>query len=364
MLYLALAVGCSLAIGMIFKHAARQSLDRLALLTCNYAAALGLALGLLALGGAGAGGGLAVDVRLVALGTATGALFILGFFLLALATEVAGMSLAIGVMRTSVVVPFVASWLIWDEVPSPAQGAGLVLAGAAFFLIARKDQPAARPAPQPLPTGALSRTSVEEARTSGEEGRTLDEERWTSSQPPRTSVEGARTSSPPSRTSVEEGRTSGRPPQTSVGGGLSGLAVFGVLAGLFACDGVVSVSMKAFDEAFAAESSRALFLMMVFGIAFLIGLALVLVRGVRRGRWPGRAALGWGALLGVANYGSVEFLLGAIRQLSGPFVFPANNIALVIGAALLGVYVWGEHLSRLNRLGLALAAVALLLLNL
>ena len=69
-------------------------------------------------------------------------------------------------------------------------------------------------------------------------------------------------------------------------------------------------------------------------------------------------------LLGIVNYGSVEFLLRAIRQLSGPFVFPANHIALVIGAALLGVYVWGEHLSRLNWIGLALAAVALVLLNL
>ena len=311
MVYLALAVGCSLAIGMIFKHAARQRFDRLALLTCNYAAALALALGLLALGEVGATGRLEADVALVALGTATGALFIVGFFLLALATEVAGMSLAIGTMRTSVVVPFAASWLIWGEAPTPAQGAGLVLAGAAFFLIARKDQPAARPVPQPLPGSEAADVALEEPGT-----------------------------------------------------GEARLAAFGVLAALFCCDGVVSVSMKAFDEAFAAENSRALFLMMVFGIAFLIGLALVLARGLRSGRWPSRAALAWGALLGLVNYGSVEFLLLAIRQLSGPFVFPANNIALVIGAALLGVYVWGEHLSRRNKAGLALAAVALLLLNL
>ena len=312
MIYLALAVGCGLAIGMIFKHAAQRSLDRLALLTCNYATALALALGLLALGEVGTAGGLAADVRLVTLGTATGALFIVGFFLLALATEVAGMSLAIGVMRTSVVVPFAASWLIWGEVPSPAQGAGLVLASMAFFLIARKDQPAAKPVPQPLP----------------------------------------------------EGEADGVAPEAPDENGLSSLAVFGVLAGLFCCDGVISVSMKAFDEVFAAENSRALFLMMVFGIAFLIGLGLVLARGMRSGRWPSRAALAWGVILGVVNYGSVEFFLRAIRQLSGPFVFPANNIALVIGAALLGVYVWGEHLSRLNQVGLALAALALVLLNL
>ena len=312
MLYLALAVGCSLAIGMIFKHAARQGLDRLTLLTSNYAAAFGTALVLLALGEADAGGGLEADAGLILLGTATGALFIVGFFLLALTTEIAGMSLAIGVMRTSVVVPFLASWLIWSEVPSAAQGVGLIVASAAFFLIARKAPPAAQPAPQPVPAHAPD---------------------------------------------VE-------PPVPTAAPLLSSAGAFGVLAGLFACDGVISVSMKTFDEVFAAENSRALFLMMLFGIAFLIGLAIVVGRGLRRGRWPGRAALGWGVALGLVNYGSVEFLLQAIRELSGPFVFPANNIALVIGAALLGVFFWGERLSRLNWSGLALAALALLLLNL
>ena len=63
------------------------------------------------------------------------------------------------------------------------------------------------------------------------------------------------------------------------------------------------------------------------------------------------------------RYGSAAFILGAIRALSGPFVFPANNIALVIGSAIIGVTVWGEHLTRVNWLGLGLAATALVLLN-
>lgn len=318
MIHLVLAVGCGLAIGMIFKHAARRRLDRLALLTCNYAVALVLALALLAVGEAGASGdalsdGLEADAALIALGTATGALFIVGFFLLALATEVAGMSLAIGVMRVSVVVPFLASWLIWGERPSPAQGVGLVLASAAFFLIARKDQPAAQPVPQPVPADEPA-----------------------------------------------DGQSAASPVEMKT----AGAGVFVVLAGLFCCDGIVLVSMKTFDEVFAAQNSRALFLLLVFGVAFCIGLIVVLARGVRSGRWPGGVTLAWGALLGIVNYGSVEFLLRAIRQLSGPFVFPANNIALVIGAALLGVYVWGERLSRLNWMGLSLAALALVLLNL
>ena len=293
MIDLALAVVCSLAIGMIFKHAGRQALNRLALLTVNYAVALGVAVGILAMEGR-LGRTASLDaLPLLALGTTTGALFIAGFFIYALATQVAGMSLAMGVMRVSVVIPFLASWVIWGETPSLAQGASLVVAGLAFFLIARRHPGSYVP-------------------------------------------------------SADRNAT----------------RVFAVLVLLFCVGGTVDVLMKTFDEELAASHSRASFLLMVFGVAFLIGLGFVLVRRIRAGVWPSAAELGWGTALGLVNYGSAAFILRAIEQLSGPFVFPANNIALVIGAALLGVWFWGERLSRLNVVGLLLAAVALVLLNL
>jgi uncharacterized membrane protein len=122
--------------------------------------------------------------------------------------------------------------------------------------------------------------------------------------------------------------------------------------------------MKTFDEGFAAGTSQRAFMLLVFGVAFLVGAALVGWHVIQTGQWPGGSVLLWGVLLGVANYGSVEFFLRAIRQLSGPFVFPANNIAIVLGAALLGVLVWSERLSGLNWAGIGLAAAALVLLNL
>jgi drug/metabolite transporter (DMT)-like permease len=140
--------------------------------------------------------------------------------------------------------------------------------------------------------------------------------------------------------------------------------VFGVLMLVFLAGGAVDVSMKAFEESFGARNSRVLFLLLAFGIAFLIGLTVVLWRGVRQGRWPTAATVGWGVVLGLINYGSLEFILRAINQLPGTFVFPVNNIAIVLLAAALGVWVWGERLTRLNRIGLGLAVVALLLLNL
>lgn len=327
MLYLALAVACSLAIGMIFKYTGRRRMDRTALLTANYAAAVCVA-GLLLAWGRDVEGGLAADTALLTLGVGTGVLLIFGFFMLSLATEVAGMSLAIGVMRVSVVIPFGASWVIWGEEPSVAQVVGLVLAGGAFFMIAQKKKarPDAVPGPVPATASAAASSPHSLAESPAPPGR-------------------AKESPAGSETEVS-------------------LRAFGVLALLFLAGGAVDVSMKTFEETFGAHNNRVLFLLLGFGVAFLIGLAIVLWTGWRRSRWPDRATVGWGVLLGVINYGSLEFILRAINTLPGTFVFPVNSIAIVLLGAVVGVYVWNEHLTRTNCLGLGLAVMALLLLNL
>jgi len=308
MINLAFAVACSVAIGMIFKHTGPMGLDRTALLTVNYAAAVGVGGVLIAGGGRSAGGTLDLSPTLLVLGIGTGALLIAGFFLLAYATDVAGMSLAIGVMRVSVVIPFLASWLVWNEVPSVAQGVGMVLAAAAFFLIAQKQR-----RPEPVPAGA--------------------------------------------------GPTAGGATVTEMAADVDWHA-FGVLALTFCMGGAVDLSMKTFEEGFGASNSRVLFLMLTFGVAFLIGAVMVAVRALRHGEWPGGRTVGWGLVLGIVNYGSLEFILRAIAVLPGPFVFPANNIAIMVLAAVLGVYLWGEYLSRANRIGIGLAIVALVMLRL
>lgn len=316
MLFLALAVTCSVAIGMIFKVAGREQMDRTALLTVNYLAAVGVAGVLLGLGGRATADGLTLSPSLLGLGVFTGALLIAGFFLLSVATDVAGMSLAIGVMRVSVVIPFTASWIIWNEVPTVAQTVGLVLAGAAFFLIAQKQK-----TPEPVPAAQAAVGS---------------EASLTDALPEPT---------PPSEWDV-------------------GWRAFAVLGLTFLSGGAVDVTMKTFEEVFGAANSRVLFLLLAFGIAFLIGAAIVVVRGVRTGTWPKGQTIAWGIGLGIINYGSLEFLLRAIEVLPGTVVFPANNIAIVLVAAFLGVTVWNEHLSRTNRFGLGLAVVALVLLGL
>ena len=294
LLFLALAVACSLAIAVLFKVAERRDFDRTALLTVNYAAAAVLALVL-----QGVALPETMTAGLVGLGVWQGVLFIGGFWLFSRAIRDAGMGLAAGVMRLSVVVPFLASWLVWGEVPGPLQLVGLALAGGAFFLVAR---PAAEP------PGKLG------------------------------------------------------PPAPPDGGETAGLGAVAVLGLLFLSGGLVDVNMKAFQETFADRVPTATFLLFVFGVAFLVGFVAVVWAGIRTGRWPRGEVITWGVGLGLVNYGSAEFLLRALNEVPGPIAFPANSVAIVFGAALIGRFLWREHLSRANVAGLALAGVALVLL--
>lgn len=307
--FLFLAVACSLGIATVFKLAERRDLDRTALLAVNYAAAAALAL---ALQGAQAG---SVAPGVVGLGVALGVLFIGGFWLFSRAIREVGIGLAAGAMRLSVVVPVVVSWAVWGEAPSLVQGAGLVLAGAAFVLVAR-------PAPGPPAGGTVPAAAV--------------------------------AAEVPAATAAAAGLPDASPRRRSGGALLLGL--------LFLSGGLVDVLMKTFQKGYAASVPTPTFLLFVFGVAFAVGAAAVAATGVRTGRWPGLDVVAWGVGLGVINYGSAEFLLRALGTLPAPVAFPLNGVSIVLGAAVLGRLVWGERLSRANAAGLGLAAIAVALL--
>lgn len=313
---------------MIFKYAARRAMDRISLLTANYLTAFLISLAVLD------HGRFAPDADFVVLCALTGSLFIAGFFMLALATAVAGMSLATAVMRISVVIPFVASWAIWSEEPSAYQLVGLSTAAAAFFLISSRPADMRTIAALPADVQTIPRQTAEDQTIPRQPGEVQIIPRQPS---------GVETI----------------PGSERLSAGAGGRRTLLVLFLLFVVGGLIDTLLKTFDEGFAQVHSRSAFMLMVFGVAAGIGLAIVIGRRHR----PAAATIGWGVALGAVNFASVEFILRAITQLSGPFVFPANNILLVIGSALLGVFFWKEQLTTMNWIGLTLAASALILLN-
>ena len=298
MIYLLGSIACSLGIATVFKANEERDGDRSVLLAANYVVAgvVGVLVWTLGWGGPSPGFDLeAYPAGLMGLIALTGGLFIGTYYVLAWATREAGMGLATGVMRVSVVLPVLASWIVWEEVPTAAQGLALVLAAVAFFYISDRGTRGAR----------------------------------------------------------------------GLFGGASGaeLTTFGVLFLLFLAGGVVDTCIKAFDEQFAASHSDVVFLTAVYLVAAVIGCAVVLGRWIAGTHRPTTSVLRWGVLLGFLNYAATILFLKAVRHLFGPFVFPANSISIVLGSALIGTYFWNERLTRRNRIGLALAVIALVLLR-
>ena len=123
---------------------------------------------------------------------------------------------------------------------------------------------------------------------------------------------------------------------------------------------LVDVMLKAIARAgtpFAAS------LLVVFALAFA---GMLAVQGWRhaKGHRLTLRNLAAGLLLGALNFGNIVCYVRAHRALpdSPAVVFATMNIGVVVLGTLVGVLVFGERTSRWNRLGIALAIIAIALI--
>jgi drug/metabolite transporter (DMT)-like permease len=105
-------------------------------------------------------------------------------------------------------------------------------------------------------------------------------------------------------------------------------------------------------------------LLIAFTAAFVLMATLLIWRRVRQYRRVTLMGLLTGLLLGATNFGNILFYVRAHQALpdSPAVVFSMMNIGVVVLGTLAGVVGFGEHLSRLNKLAIPLAVVAILLI--
>lgn len=134
-----------------------------------------------------------------------------------------------------------------------------------------------------------------------------------------------------------------------------------LLLAVWAGFALVDVMLKAIARAgtpFAAS------LLLVFALAFAGMLAVQLFRHARgRSRLAPRNLVA-GLVLGALNFGNIVCYVRAHRALpdSPAVVFATMNIGVVVLGTLVGVAAFGERTSRWNRLGIALAILAIALI--
>jgi len=132
-----------------------------------------------------------------------------------------------------------------------------------------------------------------------------------------------------------------------------------VLLLLFLAVGMAEFSNKVYQY-YGAEGLKNLFLLAVFTTA----LTLSAVRSARRGIRLQRVHLLTGLAVGVPNFFASFFLIAALSRMTAVVVFPVYGAMTICLIALFGRLLFGERLKPRERISVALAAAAMVLINL
>ncbi|MEY4002645.1 MAG: hypothetical protein RIT07_687 [Bacteroidota bacterium] len=148
-------------------------------------------------------------------------------------------------------------------------------------------------------------------------------------------------------------------PENNDGSGSRGLWV---LLLVFIGSGMVDTGLNLVKHQFGHVVDDYTISTVVFGSAGVIGLILMLSQ---KGQFPKRKEILGGIVLGCANYASLIAMFGAIGAYKGhtAWFFAVNNIGVVWVSTFISILFFKEKISKAGYVGLILAALAVLLMN-
>jgi len=139
---------------------------------------------------------------------------------------------------------------------------------------------------------------------------------------------------------------------------------------LFMGMGLVDSFVKYAQTEHISNSLASTFSAVVFANSLIVGL-LILPFNKPAIKSLGRIST-WilGALLGIANFGSIFFLILALNHINidtgeqamGSVIFGINNIGIVALSVLIGFVIYNERPSKINWIGIALTGVSIAVL--
>lgn len=127
---------------------------------------------------------------------------------------------------------------------------------------------------------------------------------------------------------------------------------------LLLLNGGVDTAIKTFEELGPAVLSNH-FLCFSFSCAFVLCMGLVLYKKER----PDGKALLYGTVIGIVNFFSSKFVLGALTQIPAVVLFPTYSVATMLVVTLCGVIFFKERLSKRQWLAFGGVIAALVMLN-
>ncbi len=102
------------------------------------------------------------------------------------------------------------------------------------------------------------------------------------------------------------------------------------------------------------------YLFYTFAAAFILCLLLIIIKKEH----PGKRELFFGILIGIPNFFSSKFLLGALGTLPAVVVYPTFCVATMLVVSLTGAFIFKEKLTKLQWFALIMIIFSLTMLNL
>jgi drug/metabolite transporter (DMT)-like permease len=338
-LFLLLKVASSVGMGLVLKRADSHSLDRLPLIRTNYAVAA-----ILAFFATVALGQNHISPPTTLLAAVTGVLFVAGMLVWTRAIQAAGLALSVVAMRTAVVIPLLASVIIWHEHPSPLELAGSVVALLSLSLVLSE----------------VARPTLANRESSAGNGEPGASDCGSAAPAFPTQTAEPKKAATPLPHSKELRSAPVRSSSFTIHNSLFTIPSSPLwLALLFLTEGLVMVPALVFRKELP-QAENLPFQTVIFITAFFI---TTLLYYLRRPRLTSET-LKWGALLGTANLGNYLFLVLALSVLPGLVVYPAIAAGEVGLMAVAGVVLWKEKVGVRSWFGIALAILALVLIQL
>ncbi|MER2996300.1 hypothetical protein [Pontibacter populi] len=134
---------------------------------------------------------------------------------------------------------------------------------------------------------------------------------------------------------------------------------------IFLNSGIADSLINYTNQYHLQQNEASQFTMVTFTGSAIVGLVVLLYMLIAGKTTFYSKSIAAGILLGIPNYFSIYFLIEALSAFGndGAFLYPVNNIGIILAGALGAVLFFGEKLTKVNLVGLAMAVLALVLIS-
>ncbi|MFK8058899.1 MAG: EamA family transporter [Polaribacter sp.] len=134
---------------------------------------------------------------------------------------------------------------------------------------------------------------------------------------------------------------------------------------LFIGSGMIDTLLKYVQTNYVSEQDVSIFSGSLFGIAAIFAFVILTFKFLKKRTSFGYKNIIAGIVLGVPNYFSIIFLIKALQTdgFESSTLFTINNVAIVIVSTLVGLFLFKEHFSLKNKIGVALAVFGIVLVT-